>query len=145
MASRRQPPQFVTRLTAADQQRFRELANTRGVSYSSLLREAVLQLLAKSDSDRVDVFEGVYAAQLQSCMETLAIELKKSVNRICALQAKGNIDTHAIYLFLSRIDESSYELMKECTGSAVKRLTRKLGADEKGVATGMVTQVSQAS
>ena len=145
MPKTRRSPQLVTRLASSDMRRFRELAVVRGTTHSALLREAALHYLTYSDTARVDELEGIYAQQLRLCMEIIISEFKKGINRNCAMLAKLGIDTHAIYQFLGRIDDTSGDLMKECTSIAAKRLAKKLGTEEQGVASGMVSQVSHAS
>jgi len=145
MPKTRRSPQLVTRLASPDMKRFREAALARGVTYSAFLREAALRQLAYTDSAHVDELEGIYAAQLKGCTELIRLDLKNGINRICAMLAKSSIDTHAIYQFLGRIDDTSGDLMKECTSIAAKRLSRKLGTEEQGIARGMVTHVSQPS
>ncbi|MBX9723196.1 MAG: hypothetical protein K2X81_17465, partial [Candidatus Obscuribacterales bacterium] len=101
---------LVTRLAEPDLIRFRELALTQKVTYSELLREAVLFYMDNYEQAKSNKIEGQYAQQL-----------KASTNRICGLMAKTGIEVHAIIEFLRRM-EGGPELVQECISIAAKRM-----------------------
>lgn len=135
MPKTKRAPQLVTRLATADLEKFRELAFTRRITYSHLLREAVLNYLATHDQVRVNELEGIYAQQL-----------KQQINRLCSLLVKIGIDVHSVYQYLAKVDdENSSQLMSECTAHAARRLKTSLNADEQPVALGMAQVIQQAN
>lgn len=140
----RRSPQVVTRLAPQDMERLRELALTKAMSYSSLLRDAVLYYLDHHNQQRMNEFEGIYAQQLRQLIYELQEKHAKDTNRICALLAKNGIDGNATKEFLARIDESG-ELMRECTSIAIKRLKAALTPDEQKVASSMTSNITNVS
>ncbi|MBX9569400.1 MAG: hypothetical protein K2X77_10925 [Candidatus Obscuribacterales bacterium] len=140
----RRSPQVVTRLAPQDMERFRELALTKAISYSSLLRDAALYYLDHYNQQKVNEFEGIYAQQLRQLIYEFEEKQAKHTNRICALLAKNGIDGNAVKEFLARIDESG-ELMRECTSIAAKRLKTALAPDEQKVASSMSSNITNAS
>jgi hypothetical protein len=100
--------QAKTRLAPRDYQRLKRLAQQCKVPVTQIVRDAVLEFLARSDQAHKDEIEGVYSKQL-----------KGSTNRICSLLAKLAIDNRAVYLFLNEIDASG-ELMRSCRAQACK-------------------------
>lgn len=140
----RRQPQIVTRLAPKDMERFRELALIKGISYSELLRDAVVLFLDQHNQQRLNEFEGIYAQQLRQLIYELQEKHAKEINRICALLAKNGINGYAIKEFLARIDESG-ELMPECTSIAVKRLKAALTPDEQTVASSMTSNITTVS
>ena len=105
---------LTTRLAEPDMIRFRELAVSKHLSYSELVRMAVLFYMDNYDQAKKDEFEGVYSQQLKS-----------STNRICGLMAKVGIEVHTIIEFLRRMDGGD-ELVKDCMAIASKRLDKGL-------------------
>lgn len=130
----RRSPQVVTRLAPSDMERFRELAMVKGMSFSSLVRDAVLYYLDHHNQQKVNELEGIYAQQL-----------KAMANRICALIAKNLIHSGATNEFLARVDTNGDELMKECISAAAKRLSRSSAAEGQTVASSMTNKAMKAS
>lgn len=112
---------LVTRLAEPDLIRFREMALSQKVSYSELLREAVLFYMDNYDQAKSNKVEGVYAQQL-----------KASTNRICGLMAKTGIEVHAIIEFLRRM-EGGRELVQECISVAAKGMDKGLEEEAEKV------------
>jgi hypothetical protein len=105
---------LTTRLAEPDMIRFRELAVSQHMSYSELVRSAVLFYMDNYDQAKKNEFESVYSQQLKS-----------STNRICGLMAKTGIEVHAIIEFLRRM-EGGPELVQDCMAIASKRLDKGL-------------------
>lgn len=105
---------LTTRLAEPDLIRFRELAMSQKLSYSELMREAVLYYLDHYEQAKKDELESVYSKQR-----------KADTNRICGLMAKVGIEVHTIIEFLRRM-EGGDELVRDCMSVASKRLDKGL-------------------
>lgn len=144
MPKTRRSPQLVTRLSAADMQKFREVAYARDTTQSGLVREAILYYLEHWEKQKVTDIEGIYAQQLKTVLNRLEEQQRARTERECKLLAKIGIDIHSVYQFLAKVDDGAGDLMRECTGIAAKRLSRAMGTEEQVVASGMASHVTQA-
>jgi hypothetical protein len=118
-------PQIWTRLAEPDMVRFRELAVSQDMSYSELVRAAVLYYLNTYDQAKKNELESAYAQQR-----------KADTNRICAMLAKLGIEVNTIIEFLKRM-EGGTELVKDCMSVAAKRLDKDLDKEAEKIKTKM--------
>lgn len=130
---------FFARLRKEQDERFRELAHKKQLTYTELLREAVDFYLEQQDQDRLNELEGIYAKQLQLCSEMLLEEvhkradlidesIAKGIERVCKMSAKDMTLSGAAYYFLQECDP---ERMRE-SGLKAKQLVsgkRKIAED----------------